>query len=96
MSARRAFAPLLAALLTSLPASASACAVCGVGNGRNKMAFFLTTIFLSLLPLGLIGAGLVYLARKGRAFLASEFRESDEEPVAEAPAATPGGGPARG
>lgn len=95
MSARRAFAPLLAALLTSLPAIAAACPSCGVGNGRNKMAFFLTTIFLSLLPLALIGAGLFYLARKGRTFLASEFRESDEEPAAEAPAAAPEGGPAR-
>lgn len=91
MRRRRLFAWLLAAVLTSLPAVAAACPTCGVGNGRNKMAFFVTTIFLSLLPLGIIGAGLYWLSRKGRAFIASEFRESDEDP---GPA--PEGGPARG
>jgi len=85
---RRLFAALLAAVLTALPAIAAACPTCGVGNGRNKMAFFVTTIFLSLLPLGIIGAGLFWLARKGRSFIASEFRESDEE----APAGAPEGG----
>jgi hypothetical protein len=81
-------ATLLAAVLTSLPALALACPSCGVGNGRNKMAFFVTTVFLSLLPLALIGAGLFWLARRGRAFIASEFRESDEA----APPAAPEGG----
>jgi hypothetical protein len=74
-------APLLAAALTALPSLALACAACNVGNGRNKMAFFLTTIFLSLLPLALIGAGIFWIARNARGFIASEFRESDEEPV---------------
>ncbi len=82
---------LLTAALVSLPSLAAACAACGVGNGRNKMAFFLTTVFLSLLPLALIGAGLFWLARKGRDFVASEFRESDEPP----PVAAPEHGPAR-
>lgn len=88
MRRRRLFATLLAAVLTSLPALAAACPSCGVGNGRNKMAFFVTTIFLSLLPLGLIGAGLFWLSHRGRAFIASEFRESDEA----APVAAPEGG----
>lgn len=88
MRRRRLLATLLAAVLTSLPALAAACPSCGVGNGRNKMAFFVTTIFLSLLPLGLIGAGLFWLSRRGRAFIASEFRESDEA----APVAAPEGG----
>jgi hypothetical protein len=85
---RRLFATLLAAVLTALPAIAAACPTCGVGNGRNKMAFFVTTIFLSLLPLGIIAAGLFWLARKGRSIIASEFRESDEE----APVTAPEGG----
>lgn len=95
MRARRPLAALLAAALLALPATASACAACGVGNGRNKMAFFLTTIFLSLLPLALIGAGLFWLARKGRGFLASEFRESDEAPATGPPAAAPEGSAAK-
>jgi hypothetical protein len=76
---RRLLATLLAAVLTSLPAVAAACPTCGVGNGRNKMAFFVTTIFLSLLPLGIIGAFLFWIARNSRSFIASEFRESDED-----------------
>jgi hypothetical protein len=91
---RRAFVAVLAALLSALPALAQACAACGVGNGRNKAAFFVTTVFLSLLPLGIIAAILFWLARNGRAFIATEFRESDEggPPVAAAP--DPESGPA--
>jgi hypothetical protein len=77
-------APLAAALL-SLPAIAAACAACGVGNGRNTMAFFITTIFLSLLPLAFIGGLMLWIARNSRSFIAGEFRESDEPPVAAAP-----------
>jgi hypothetical protein len=92
VSRRRVLAAVLAAALTALPSLALACAACGVGNGRNKMAFFLTTLFLSLLPLGLIGAGLLWIVRNSRAFIASEFRESDETG---AEGASPGSGPAR-
>jgi hypothetical protein len=90
---RRPFAALLAAALTALPSLALACAACGVGNGRNKMAFFLTTIFLSLLPLGLIGAGILWIVRHSRSFIASEFRESDEDGAGDE---APQGGPSRG
>ena len=79
------FAALLAALLTSLPAVAAACPTCGVGNGRNKMAYFITTIFLSLLPLALIGGAMLWIARRSRSFIAGEFRESDEAPLAPGP-----------
>lgn len=85
-------ATLFAAVLTALPSIAAACPTCGVGNGRNKMAYFVTTIVLSLLPLGIIAGGLLWLVRKGRSFIASEFRESDEKQ----PGAAPEGGPARG
>ena len=81
----RLFAALLAAVLVSLPAIAAACPVCGVGNGRNKMAFFITTIFLSLLPLAFIGGLMLYVARSSRSFIAGEFRESDDAPVAAGP-----------
>lgn len=81
----RLFAALLAAVLVSLPAIAAACPACGVGNGRNKMAFFITTIFLSLLPLAFIGGLMLWIARSSRSFIAGEFRESDEGPVAAPP-----------
>lgn len=83
MKAPRPVAALLAGALLALPAIAAACPTCGVGNGRNVTAFFVTTVVLSLLPLGLIAAGLYWLARNGRAFIAGEFRESDE--TAQAP-----------
>jgi len=94
MTPRRILAAPLAAALLALPSIASACAACGVGNGRNAMAFFITTIFLSLFPLAILGAGIFWLARNAREFLASEFRESDEVEPAGAP--SPEGGPARG
>jgi len=87
----RLLAVSIAALLAALPSLAQACAACGVGNGRNKAAFFITTIFLSLLPLGIIGALVFWLARNARGFIASEFRESDEDVP---PAVAPGTGPA--
>jgi high-affinity Fe2+/Pb2+ permease len=78
---------LAAAMLGALaPAGAHACAVCSaLGSERSRKAFFDMTIFMSLLPLGMIAWGLVWLARKGRAFLAQEFVESDELPPAPAP-----------
>lgn len=87
MSARRGLAAACAAVVAAgWPALAQACSACGVGMGRNRTAFFVTTIILSLLPLGLIAAGLVWLARNARAFLASEFVDRDDAPVAtEAP-----------
>ena len=71
------------ALLLAAPATARACAVCSVlTNESNRRAFFDTTVFLSLLPLGLIAWGLAWIARKAKDTLASEFRESDEDPPA--------------
>ena len=91
MTLRRLLSATLAAAFVSLPSLAHACGACGVGNGRNAIDYLTTTVFLSLLPLGIIGAGLVWLARNGRAFLASEFRERDEA----GPAETREAGPAR-
>lgn len=60
---RRAAA--LATVLVALPALAEACAVCGAGTAeRNRAAFFATTVLLSLLPLALLGAGLLWLRRQ--------------------------------
>jgi hypothetical protein len=69
---------LLAVALSMLwPALAQACAVCGSANDGNRMAFFWTTVLLSLVPLGLIGGGLLWLRRVAGARLAGEFRERE-------------------
>ena len=49
-----------------LPAACEACAVCGAGGDRNRLAFFWTTVFLSLLPLGMLAGGAVFLRRAMR------------------------------
>lgn len=56
-------------LLASLPDVASACPVCFDSSDENRMAFLGTTVFLSLLPLGMVaGAGL---------WIRKRFRELD-------------------
>jgi hypothetical protein len=69
-----------ALLMALLPASAWACPFCFSGSPRVRMAFFGTTIFLSLLPLGMIGAGVVWIRRLGRGRWADEFDDSDPLP----------------
>ena len=51
-----------AALLLVAPALAEACAVCNASkNEASRIAFLVTTAFLSLLPLGLIAGVLFWL-----------------------------------
>jgi len=80
----RAFAAAAAASagVTLLPAAARACAVCSaLGTERTRKAFLDTTIFLSLLPLGLIAAGLWWIARRAGRALAEDLRESPDAVV---------------
>lgn len=58
-----------------LPGLARACAVCGVGTGKNGSTFFWTTILLSLLPLAMLAAGFMYLRRVVKLHMPDEFRE---------------------
>ncbi len=62
--------------------AAHACAVCVTASERSRLAFFVTTIFLTLLPLALIGAGLYWLARRFGSQWAGEFEDRDELVVA--------------
>ncbi|MFI5370140.1 MAG: hypothetical protein ACHQ52_01185 [Candidatus Eisenbacteria bacterium] len=63
---------------TLWPALAHACAACTGGDGpRAQAAFFRATVFMTLLPLGLIGGGLLWLRRGGREWLAREFEDRD-------------------
>ena len=58
-----------AALVTMLwlahPGTATACSVCMSGReDENQLAFILTTVFLTVLPLGLIGSVILHLCVK--------------------------------
>ena len=76
----RAFGTSMALLAALVPASAWACPFCFSGSPKVRMAFFGTTIFLSLLPLGMIGAGLAWIRRAGKDIWAAEFDDSDPVP----------------
>lgn len=69
---------LLAAML--LPAQALACPVCSAGrDDAAREAFFATTVFLSLLPLGMFGGIVYWLVRRARAAESSELFPTTEE-----------------
>lgn len=78
-------AALLALVLTALPSLAFACAVCGGGNPTNRTTFFLSTIVLSLLPLGMFAAGAMWLRRR----LGDRLHEELQEREASASQAAP-------
>ncbi len=59
------------------PGLAQACAVCGGGNPANRLAFFLSTIALSLIPLALFAAGVLWLRSRLKDRLQDEFRDRD-------------------
>ena len=70
-----AAAPVTALLL---PAVARACAVCGGGTAQNRAAFFWTTVLLSLLPLGMMAGGFLFLRRTGGAWTRDEFADRED------------------
>ena len=61
-------AAILALLLALAPELAHACAVCGAGldDDQSRVAYLLTTVSLSALPLVLFGGFLLYLRSKHR------------------------------
>ena len=67
-----------------LPDAASACSVCYVGAEESRKAFLLTTVFLSLLPLGMVGSFVWWIWRRMREAEASShalpFGESRAKP----------------
>ena len=84
MSRRPVLLALAVPVLLGLAAAAAcACPVCFSGSERVRSAFLGTTLFLSLLPLGLIGAGLLWLRRAARGWFAGEFHERDAWPPAD-------------
>ena len=81
--ARRTVPPALTALLALVlawaPRAAEACSVCmGGREDENQAAFIATTVFLSVLPLALIGGIVFWLRRR--------LREIETARAAEPPA----------
>ncbi len=64
---RNAYAGALVALLVLAPRIAPACSVCMAGrDDETRTAFLLTTLFLTVLPLALIGGLVWWLTRRAR------------------------------
>jgi hypothetical protein len=60
-------APLAASLaVLAMPDVAHACAVCFDGPGETRQAFFVTTAFLTLLPLGMLAGAGAWLRNRAR------------------------------
>jgi hypothetical protein len=78
---RSALAAASAAIAVATPRLAAACAVCmgGVGGGTQK-AFATGSLFLSVLPLAVVGTAVWYLRRRAKAVEreANERRELRE------------------
>ena len=55
---------ILAAAALLFPGAAEACAVCGPGTEESRVAFILTTAFMTALPLALIGGVVSWLRRR--------------------------------
>ena len=68
---------------TLWPAIGQACPFCFSGSPRVRMAFFETTILLSLLPLAMLAVGVIWMFRSGRMSFAEDFEDDDfSEPAA--------------
>lgn len=64
-------------LLLALPDAAHACPVCFDPREENRFAFLATTVFMSLVPLGMVGGVGLWLRKRAREVkrLASEDRD---------------------
>ncbi len=63
---RGALAALAALAVLALPAVGYACPVCFDANDTNRTAFLVTTIFMSTLPLSMIGGILFWVRERSR------------------------------
>ena len=63
---RLAIVALALAWLLVLPELAHACPVCFDSSDENRQAFLVTTAFLTLLPLGMVGGAGLWLRKRAR------------------------------
>jgi hypothetical protein len=75
----RRWAPVAAAALALWgPRAAEACAVCTAGRSEEtQLAFILTTAFLTVLPLSLVGGMVWWLVRRARAMQTEPAHAAD-------------------
>ncbi|NJD19895.1 MAG: hypothetical protein FIA95_11525 [Gemmatimonadetes bacterium] len=66
-------------LLLALPDVAHACPVCFDPREENRFAFLATTVFMSLVPLGMVGGVGMWLRKRARE-LRDTLREDDAGP----------------
>jgi hypothetical protein len=70
----------VALLVVWSPRISQACSVCGVGReDENRLAFILTTVFLTFLPLSMIGGIVWYLRRRYLQLESESELESEAE-----------------
>jgi len=70
---------LLGLAIALLPEAASACAMCVAGqNGGTTRAFAIGSLFLSITPLAVIGAAVLYVRRRARQLAAAEAARDTE------------------
>jgi hypothetical protein len=80
---RTALAPVVGFLALAAPEAARACSVCGAGrDDETRVAFLVTTLFLSVLPLAMVGGLLAWVRWRLR-----RRSEGEREPIASAAAA---------
>ncbi|MHB1191559.1 MAG: hypothetical protein ACYC6F_00810 [Longimicrobiales bacterium] len=58
--------PLVLLLVLALPDVAHACPVCFDPREENRFAFLATTVFMSLVPLGMVGGVGLWLRKRAR------------------------------
>jgi hypothetical protein len=58
--------PLALLLVVALPDVAHACPVCFDPREENRFAFLATTVFMSLVPLGMVGGVGLWLRKRAR------------------------------
>jgi peptidoglycan/LPS O-acetylase OafA/YrhL len=77
---RRWVAVAVVAVAMLMPKVALACPVCFDPRDENRFAFLGTTIFLSLLPLGMVGAMVTWVRQRSR-----KLDEDEQNPVESTP-----------
>lgn len=66
MTLRKWIPVLVLGLVVVFPDQAHACAVCFDPRAENRFAFLATTVFLTLLPLSLVGSVGMWLRKRAR------------------------------
>lgn len=66
-------------VLAVLPDAAHACAACFDANDENRQAFIVTTAFLTILPLGMVGGAGLWLRHRVRERAAGEALSDSQQ-----------------